>query len=149
MKAIERFFVYLKHKGLKPTRFEKDYGFSNGYLGTQFKRKGSLGEEVLITIIDNCLDLSIVWLLTGKGEMLLNSVDSDNPANRDLIESLKFSLKKQEQIIEAQAETILTQRQYIAKLDTSIDLMNIGKGGSSFITSVGDFDPEKKAQQKE
>lgn len=70
MKAIERFYQYLEYKGIKPTRFERVNGLSNGYLGTQLKRKGNLGEDVLNKIIDNCLDIDPVWLLTGKETML-------------------------------------------------------------------------------
>lgn len=73
MKAIERFYQYLDFKEIKPTKFEKDYGLSNGYLGTQLRRNGSLGEDILNTIIDNCLDLEPIWLLTGKGNMIISS----------------------------------------------------------------------------
>ncbi|MDR1865964.1 MAG: hypothetical protein LBR08_10390 [Bacteroidales bacterium] len=70
MKAIERLHEYLNYKGLKPTRFEKQIGLSNGYLGTQLKRCADLGESIMGKIIDNCLDISPEWLLTGRGEML-------------------------------------------------------------------------------
>ncbi|WP_264537681.1 helix-turn-helix transcriptional regulator [Flavobacterium sp. N1736] len=70
MKAIERFYQYLDNKGIKPAPFEIVSGLSNGYLGTQLKRRGNLGEEILNKIIDNCLDLNPVWLLTGKETML-------------------------------------------------------------------------------
>lgn len=74
MKAIDRLIQYLDIKGIKPTRFEKNIGLSNGYLGTQRKRNADLGEGVLIKIIDNCLDISVEWLLTGNGQMLKNQV---------------------------------------------------------------------------
>ncbi|MEZ0130528.1 helix-turn-helix transcriptional regulator [Flavobacterium sp. LBUM151] len=70
MKAIERFYQYLEYKGVRPTRFEKENGLSNGYLGTQLKRNGNLGEDVLNKILDNCLDINPVWLLLGKESML-------------------------------------------------------------------------------
>jgi hypothetical protein len=78
MKAIERFYQYLDHKGIKPTRFEKVNGLSNGYLGTQLKRNGNLGEDILNKIIDNCLDLDPNWLLTGKGNMIISVPYSEN-----------------------------------------------------------------------
>lgn len=70
MKAIDRFLQYLDNKEIKPTRFEKDAGLSNGYLGTQKKRNADLGEGIIIKIIDYCRDLSVDWLLTGNGVML-------------------------------------------------------------------------------
>ena len=73
MKAIERFFEYLDYKGVKPTRFEKEVGLSNGYLGTQKRRNADLGEGIIVKIIDYCRDLDINWLLTGAGEMLHTS----------------------------------------------------------------------------
>jgi hypothetical protein len=78
MKAIERFYQYLEYKGIKPTRFEKDNGLSNGYLATQLKRNGTLGENVLNKILDNCLELDPVWLLTGKGDMIICSPYEEN-----------------------------------------------------------------------
>jgi hypothetical protein len=77
MKAINRFIQYCDFKGIKPSRFEKDYGVSNGYFSVQLKRNGSLGEDSLNIITDNCLDLSPEWLLTGKGEMLKNLVEKE------------------------------------------------------------------------
>jgi phage repressor protein C with HTH and peptisase S24 domain len=70
MKAIDRLYKYIEFKGFKPTRFEKDLGMSNGYLGTQLKRNADLGESILNKIINYCLDMNPNWLLTGKGKML-------------------------------------------------------------------------------
>lgn len=69
-KIISRLFTYLRKKGIPHTRFEKEIGFSNGYLNTQLKRNSDLGESVIRKIIDYCLDIDPVWLLTGRGSML-------------------------------------------------------------------------------
>ncbi len=81
MKAIKRLYQYLDYKGIKPARFEKENDLSNGYLGTQLKRNGNLGEDVFNKIIDNCLDLNPVWLLTGKQKMIKNQIYSENSNN--------------------------------------------------------------------
>jgi phage repressor protein C with HTH and peptisase S24 domain len=70
MKAIERLYQYIDYKGYKPTIFEKDIGLSSGYLSVQRKRNADIGETVVNKINDNCQDLSIEWLITGKGSML-------------------------------------------------------------------------------
>jgi len=72
MKIINRLFEYLDYKGIKPTRFEKNIGLSNGYLGQQHKRQADLGETIILKILDNSLDLSIQWFITGKGNMIIN-----------------------------------------------------------------------------
>lgn len=75
MKIINRIYEYLEYKDIPPTKFEKDIGLSNGYLGVQRKRSADIGESVIIKIIDNCRDLSLEWLILGVGSML----KSDNP----------------------------------------------------------------------
>lgn len=70
MKAIDRLFQYLEYKDIKHTRFEKDSGLSNGYLTTQKRRNGDLGESVLNSIVNNCQDIDPAWLLTGSGKMI-------------------------------------------------------------------------------
>lgn len=79
MKSIERLYTYLDYKGVKPTIFEREIGFSSGYLSNMRKRKADFGESVLVKINDYCHDLDLLWLLTGKGEMLRTSL-SDAPA---------------------------------------------------------------------
>lgn len=69
-KIISRLFTYLRRKGIPHTRFEKEVGFSNGYLNTQLKRNSDLGESAIRKIVDYCLDIDPIWLLTGRGSML-------------------------------------------------------------------------------
>lgn len=70
MKAIDRLYIYLEYKDIKPTTFEREIGFSSGYLSKQKSRGSDLGESVLKQINDYCHDLSLVWLLIGEGEMI-------------------------------------------------------------------------------
>jgi repressor LexA len=74
-KVIDRVFQYIEHEGIPHTRFEKAIGLSNGYLNTQRKRSADLGEGVLNKIIDNCLNMNIEWLITGRGEMIKKSTN--------------------------------------------------------------------------
>lgn len=68
-KIINRIFAYLKQKGIPHTRFEKELGLSNGYLKIQERREADLGESVILRVVDYCIDMDVVWLLTGHGSM--------------------------------------------------------------------------------
>ncbi len=76
MKTIERVKQYIDFKGYSNSFFEKENSLSNGYIATQLKRNADLGEGVLNKIINNCLDINPIWLLTGKGNMLQTKVNS-------------------------------------------------------------------------
>ncbi len=73
MKAIHRVYQYIDHINTKPSKFEVMTGLSNGYLGKQKKREASLGEDILIKIIENCPEINPNWLLTGNGQMLMKT----------------------------------------------------------------------------
>lgn len=73
IKAIDRLYEYLEYKGIKPTNLEREIQLSNGYFSIQRKRKADIGETALKKITDYCRDLNPTWLLTGNGEMLLDS----------------------------------------------------------------------------
>lgn len=107
MKSIERLFQYIEFKEIKHTRFEKEIGLSNGYLSLQRKRNADLGESIILKIIDNCLDLNLEWLLTGKGSMLktgelpsseqCTACASTNTEER--IQELKLTIETQRDLI--------------------------------------------------
>lgn len=111
MKAIERLIQYIDYKGFSNRSFEIQIGLSNGYIGTQLKRNADLGESILNKILDNCLDINPIWLISGKGEMLkqkeapmvpvINEKDSYIiELQKDKIRSLEKELQDQKQTIE-------------------------------------------------
>jgi len=72
MKTIGRLYQYFEFKGIKPTRFEKDFNISNGYFGIQKKRNADIGSGIIELIVDNCRDLNVIWLLTGRENMIIS-----------------------------------------------------------------------------
>lgn len=78
MKAIERLYQYFEYKSIKPTRFEKNHGLSNGYFSVQLKRGADIGTSILEIVINNCRDLNVVWLITGKEDMIC--IDNASPS---------------------------------------------------------------------
>lgn len=69
-KIIDRLNYYIESKGISLNSFDKSMGLSNGYIGKQIKNKASIGGDVLEKISCTYIDLSIEWLITGKGKML-------------------------------------------------------------------------------
>ncbi|HOE05970.1 MAG TPA: hypothetical protein PLZ52_12200 [Bacteroidales bacterium] len=105
MKVINRIYEYLEFKQVKPSAFERNMGMSNGYLGKQLQRQADVGESVIVKILENCPDISPVWLLLGYGEMLKNEGNKQK--------DYSYYEKK---ILELQAKLIAAQ-------DTIIQLM--------------------------
>lgn len=70
MKAIDRVMESIHKKGLKPAIVERDLSLSNGYLATMAKRKGNLGEDVLLKL-SKYLDFSLIELITGEQPTLV------------------------------------------------------------------------------
>lgn len=72
MRLIERLQQYLVYYNISAYSFEHACELSNGYLGKQLKGKGAVGSDILERIKENYTDLSLIWLVTGKGAMLLS-----------------------------------------------------------------------------
>lgn len=67
---LERLHKYIIHKALSISAFEKSIGMSNASFGKSLKNKGTIGCDKLERIFTAYPDINIVWLLTGKGEMI-------------------------------------------------------------------------------
>lgn len=87
METIQnRVLQYLEYKGITPYRFCKDLGLSMGYLD----KKGSIGTDKYLKIIEYYPEINANWLLTGKGEMLKRNV-KDLLYNESITKSITFS----------------------------------------------------------
>ena len=69
MKSIDRLYIFLNEKGIRPTVLEKKLGISNGYFSAQKKRNADMGESILNKVIDYFQDLNPIWLLNGGDDM--------------------------------------------------------------------------------
>lgn len=114
MRLIERLQDYLVYSNISAYGFEHSCNLSNGYLGKQLKGKGSVGSDILERIKENYTDLSLIWLVTGKGNMLLSlpSGNDDNLASQlDEEQNIYFTSKD---------EVIKLLHKHIAKLEITI-----------------------------
>lgn len=102
MRLIERLQEYLLYSRITAYAFEHDCQLANGYLGKQLKGKGSVGSDILLRIKQNYMDLSLVWLVTGKGKMLLSppaSSDTVLPIHCELIEEQRLFFSSKDDVI--------------------------------------------------
>ena len=96
MTTKDRVKAYCKAMGIPVKVFEQTIGVSNGYVNSISK---GLGSDKLIPIIEKYPNLSIEWLLTGRGEMLktnrTTSDFSDNITPNSNDKDTKFIAHKQ------------------------------------------------------
>lgn len=73
---VERINKFIDYKGITVNKFETSSGLARGYLA---RLKGSVGSDKLNSICMTFPELSIEWLITGKGKMLkCNIAGRDN-----------------------------------------------------------------------
>ena len=70
MRFIDRLVKYLDSKRITAYSFERTCQVANGYLKKQQKGKGSIGSDILERIHRNYSELSLLWLISGQGEMI-------------------------------------------------------------------------------
>lgn len=75
LRLIDRLYQYIEYQGLTAYSFEQQCELSNGYLGKQYRGKGSIGSSVILKIQDKHPYLNIQWLITGRGRMIRYAID--------------------------------------------------------------------------
>lgn len=119
MKAIDRLYIYLESQNIKPTVFEREIGFSSGYLSNMKKRKADMGESIMNKVIDYCHLLSAEWLLIGNGDMIKNieihKVEEPEEKYKSGSPPCEQCIIKDE-LIKSQKREIDTQGQFIKHL---------------------------------
>jgi hypothetical protein len=115
--VIERFLQYIEFKHLSLAKVERDLGFSNGYLGKQRDRNGSIGSSVIEKIVSAYPDINVYWFITGEGEMIVDPnstvknvfikcqacIDKERIIKllEDSVANQKITIKSQERLIQS------------------------------------------------
>lgn len=128
MRLIERLQQYLAYYHISAYSFEHDCEVSNGYLGKQLKGKGAVGSDILERIKDKYTDLSLIWLVTGKGTMLLSPhIKKNEKKLTELNEEQHIYFTSKDEVIkllnkqmEKLETTIADKDKIIALLETNI-----------------------------
>lgn len=80
MRLVDRLYQFIEYKGLSAYAFERTCELSNGYLNKQSRGNGGMGSEVLEKIHRVFPELSLIWLISGKGKMLFEEEKELNDA---------------------------------------------------------------------
>lgn len=82
--SVDRILQYLSYKGISKHKFYLKTGLSNGFLD----KVKDIGASKIEVILYNYPDINPIWLITGKGSMLLK------PDNSDLVASNLLQRKR-------------------------------------------------------
>jgi len=89
--AIDRLVTFIKTINVTKREFEHKIGVANGYIGNQFKNRGSIGSGVLRKILLVYPELNVMWLLTGHQLIIprnkFNIIDSTK-LNKDQLQAI-------------------------------------------------------------
>lgn len=130
MKIIERLAEYIDKKSISYNAFDISIDASNGYIGKQIKNKASIGGDVIEKIAYKYTDLSLDWLITGKGEMIRgkSNYNSDFNIASEPTQDYKCKLcEEKEKRIDALERIIRTQGTLIDTLQEKSGSSNGGQ----------------------
>lgn len=124
MRLIDRLQKYLQYNRISAYAFEHQCQLSNGYLGKQIKGKGTVGSDILEKIKYHYPDVSIIWLLTGKGSMLLSAENSPSVKLPPILnEEQQMYFTSKEEVIKVMNREIERLQAILADKDKIISLL--------------------------
>ena len=81
-RIIDRFDVFMKHKGLNDNAVTKALDIAVGTIGKSRGEGRDLSRRNVEKVLNKWLDLNRTWLLTGEGPMLLSDQPTPPPARQ-------------------------------------------------------------------
>jgi hypothetical protein len=114
VRLIDRLNRYLESKKITAYAFEKACGVANGYFGKQSKGKGSVGSDILEKISMQYPDLNLIWLITGKGKMIVFP-----GKDKDSHEESGVELKEEESVYAARNKLITLLKEQLQLLENT------------------------------
>lgn len=83
-KTINRIVEFIRYKGMSVRQFDISIGAANGYTLRMAKNNASVGSDVIERIHQEYPNLNLVWLITGKGPMLIQDLEKERINKLDL-----------------------------------------------------------------
>lgn len=110
---FDRLDKYMDYSGLNDNKLTVMARLSIGALGKQRKGGRGLSVDSIAKILYACPDLDADWLLTGRGEMLRPSSQSQSGVDGDPGSETAEHIRELTEIIRTQARALLEQQQFI------------------------------------
>ena len=76
LEFFKRLDAFITYSGLNDNRLTLECGISNGLIG-KARLRGSLSQDNISKILKNYSQLDANWLMTGRGEMIIDPIDID------------------------------------------------------------------------
>jgi hypothetical protein len=86
-KTIHRVMLLIKHLGISARQFDISIGTANGYILRMEKNNASVGSDVIERIVKLYPQVNLVWLITGKGDMLIADESATTSKSDQAIEA--------------------------------------------------------------
>lgn len=132
----KRLLQYIDLRNISQDELAIQCGVSRPTINNIVNGKSSASSELLATMSSVYFDFNINWLVTGRGEMLLNQEDSqENYAHQEYtFESLFELIKEKNETIDALKNTVESKNETIKALQETIssknEILSILKGGA-------------------
>ena len=116
----DRVLLFIENQKLNKSIFFADLGLSySNFKGIQ--KNSALNSDAIVSILTKYPNLSTDWLIKGKGEMIINNEKIENNIVSEPFEY--YNIKDNNQIIEAQRETIEALKNSVVDLRTNNQLL--------------------------
>ena len=108
---IDRVKTIIDYEGISVRLFEKNINATQGVINKAIQNNTDIKGSLLISIVENYTHISPIWLLTGKGGMLLSSeVEAVSGIEKtkecEKCEVLKEKIDLLEKLVESKDDTI-------------------------------------------
>jgi predicted RNase H-like nuclease (RuvC/YqgF family) len=121
------------NEGIKISQLERKIGASKGVLSRAIAKNTDIQAKWLQIIVENYPKYSCEWLLSGKGDMLIDkkqnfeqkSNEDELKAKDNKLNSLENRIRELQLIIDSQKETIETQKELIKLLKSQSKMQNV------------------------
>lgn len=111
----DRFKEIADYYSVSIRKLEQKFGLQRGNISNL---TGAIGSDKLSKIYDNCSDINLIWLITGKGEMIkaeiqdhIKIINPDDPIASLLLDRIE-KLAAENSRLKQEMNNLLTQKKY-------------------------------------